>query len=69
MIRLVRSDVGERVANLASAAGSMQATRDVLADALGQLDRADLIAQLDERVAKINRLQAEGYAPLMRFGR
>jgi N12 class adenine-specific DNA methylase len=67
MIRLVRIDVGAAVADQAAAAGSMRGAYDVLAPALAE--RPELIAQLDERVAKIAKLKHEGYAPLMRFGR
>lgn len=67
MVQLVRKDVSEATVRAASAAGTMRAARDILADALEGNEA--LIAQLDSRVGRVEQLKDKGYAPLMRFGR
>lgn len=67
MVRLVRSDISESVARNASAASTMRAARDILANAIE--GNESLIAQLDQRVGRVEQLKDKGYAPLMRFGR
>lgn len=68
MVRLVRSDVGEAVAEQAAQAENMRRAHAVLAEALADPKFAGVVRQLDERLERVRRLQREGYAPLMRFG-
>lgn len=65
MVKVVRNEISEATALRAAAAPSPAAAREILAAAV----KPESLRLLDERVERVGRLTAKGYAPLMRFGR